>query len=189
MKIKKPKLRKFLYESEIEALIRVAETSFWPVRNKLLIIMTCHHAMRAGETINLKWEHIDFVNNHINVIRQKSGVTCFHPLAQGEKDLLLMLKDQQKFKSPFVFHTRLKYPFTSSGLNWLIKRWGVLAGIPVHTHTHMLRHSSATLLINKGVSLDIIKGWLGHRSIKSTEIYVHMDQKRFNNIFDGSIFA
>lgn len=186
---KKPKLRKFLYEAEISSLIEVTKNTGWPLRNELIVTLTCRHGLRAGETCNLQWSDIDFNNYTLDVKRQKSGVDCLHPLISSEIELLLRHKEGQKFKSPYVFHSTHKKQMTTDGLYWLITKWGRVANIDVHVHTHMLRHTSATTLINLGISLELIKGWMGHSSIKSTEIYTHLDQRRFKNIFEGSIFA
>jgi type 1 fimbriae regulatory protein FimB len=190
--IKKPKLRKFLYQHEVDKLIDIAKNKNkkWSVRNELLVRLTCKHGLRAGEACNLEWKHIDFDNRTMFVERQKGGVDCLHPLYLDEIELLSKLKIQCDFiKSPHVFLNKFGNKLSSDGLYWLITRWGNKADINVHVHTHMLRHSSGTILINLGVPIEVVSKWLGHTSIKSTEIYTHMDVKRFEKIFEGSIFA
>src|ERR1700729_1401485 len=184
---KKPKLRKFLYEHEIQSLVDVTKTTGWPVRNELLVFMTCRHGLRSGETCELQWKNVDFFNKTLDVKRQKGGVDFLHPLSSREIQLLMKLNDGQKIDSPYVFHSTHKKKMTTDGLYWLITKWGRVANIQVHVHTHMLRHTSATTLINKDVPAHVVQAWMGHKNIKSTMIYLHLDPRKFNGIFEGSI--
>jgi len=71
---------------------------------------------------------------------------------------------------------------TSRSIQRLVKKYAVLAGIPVFTTPHTLRHSMATDLLNQGVDLRTIQEFLGHRSITSTQIYTHVTNKRLRDI-------
>jgi len=55
-----------------------------------------------------------------------------------------------------------------------LRRWARQAGINRHVTPHMLRHTAATLLIEKGVDIRIVQRLLGHSSIATTEIYTHV---------------
>jgi integrase len=63
------------------------------------------------------------------------------------------------------------------------------AGIPYHPRlVHTLRHSFATMCINKGIPLAVVSRWLGHTSISTTMIYAHHDTResaRWSQFFDG----
>jgi type 1 fimbriae regulatory protein FimB/type 1 fimbriae regulatory protein FimE len=50
-------------------------------------------------------------------------------------------------------------------------------------HPHMLRHSTGYALVNKGIDIRIIQGYLGHRSISSTVRYTKLDSRRFAKLF------
>jgi site-specific recombinase XerD len=53
----------------------------------------------------------------------------------------------------------------------------------LEVHPHMLRHSTGFDLINKGVDIRVILGYLGHRSISSTVRYTKLDKRRFKGLF------
>lgn len=67
-------------------------------------------------------------------------------------------------------------------LERIVKKYTILAGVPIFTTPHTLRHSYATDLLNQGVDLRAIQEFLGHRSITSTQIYTHVTNKRLRDI-------
>ncbi|MAF43553.1 MAG: hypothetical protein CMI54_05220 [Parcubacteria group bacterium] len=71
---------------------------------------------------------------------------------------------------------------TSRSIERIVKKYAVLAGIPIFTTPHTLRHSMATDLLNQGVDLRTIQEFLGHRSITSTQIYTHVTNKRLRDV-------
>ena len=71
---------------------------------------------------------------------------------------------------------------TSRSIERIVKRYAVLAGVPIFTTPHTLRHSYATDLLTQGVDLRTIQEFLGHRSILTTQIYTHVTNKRLKDI-------
>ncbi len=63
-----------------------------------------------------------------------------------------------------------------------IKQFAILAGLPANTTPHVLRHSFATDLLNKGVDIRILQEFLGHRSITATQIYAHVTSKKLREV-------
>ena len=71
---------------------------------------------------------------------------------------------------------------TARSIQRIVKKYAILAGIPIFTTPHTLRHSYATDLLSQGVDLRTIQEFLGHRSITSTQIYTHVTNKRLRDI-------
>src|SRR3989338_278806 len=63
-----------------------------------------------------------------------------------------------------------------------LKKYIILAGLPITTTPHVLRHSFATDLLSQGVDLRIIQEFLGHKNILATQIYAHVTSKRLKDI-------
>lgn len=71
---------------------------------------------------------------------------------------------------------------TPRSVERIVKKYVILAGVPIFTTPHILRHSYATDLLTQGVDLRIIQEFLGHQSITSTQIYTHVTNKRLRDI-------
>ncbi len=71
---------------------------------------------------------------------------------------------------------------TSRSIERIVKKYAILAGVPIFTTPHTIRHSMATDLLTQGVDLRTIQEFLGHRSITSTQIYTHVTNKRLRDI-------
>jgi integrase/recombinase XerD len=64
----------------------------------------------------------------------------------------------------------------------LVKKYALLAGCPITTTPHVIRHSFATDLLNKGVDIRIVQEFLGHRNIATTQIYTHITKPQLKEI-------
>ena len=84
-----------------------------------------------------------------------------------------------------LFHAPLGAPMTDSAVRQLMgePQPPGRAGPPVRPH--MLRHATGTELAEAGVAIDVVQEILGHRSIESTRVYVHLSQRRLRDAMEG----
>lgn len=81
-----------------------------------------------------------------------------------------------------IFLTRLGRPFTRAGFFKIVKQRAAVAGLPPErVSPHVLRHSFASDLLQGGSDIRSIQEMLGHASIATTQIYTHVDEKRFQS--------
>ena len=96
------------------------------------------------------------------------------------------LETRQDKQKPLFIHYRAKMGsesrLTARSIERIVKKYAILAGVPIFTTPHILRHSMATDLLAQGVDLRTIQEFLGHRSITSTQIYTHVTSKRLRDI-------
>lgn len=71
---------------------------------------------------------------------------------------------------------------TCEAIERMVKRYAIIAGVPLFTTPHTLRHSMATDLLSQGVDLRSIQEFLGHQNIATTQIYTHVTNKRLRDI-------
>ena len=99
------------------------------------------------------------------------------------KKYLETRKDKEK---PLFIHYKSRRDaeprLTARSIERIVKKYAILAGVPVFTTPHTLRHSMATDLLTQGVDLRTIQEFLGHRSILTTQIYTHVTNKRLRDI-------
>ena len=64
--------------------------------------------------------------------------------------------------------------------------WAQRAGLPVHVHPHMLRHSFATHVLQSSGDLRAVQEMLGHASISTTQVYTHLDFQHLAKAYDAA---
>tara|TARA_R110000751_G_scaffold190184_4_gene296050 strand:+ start:1602 stop:2495 length:894 start_codon:yes stop_codon:yes gene_type:complete len=166
-------------ELEMEKVLSEIEYAddFEGVRDELLIHVLYVTGMRRAEVISLKMSDVDFANMTIKVLGKRNK----------ERLVPMLLETKEKFKVYLGFRKDLKeindgsYMFlTLSGnklyetlVYRLIKKYFREVSSKVKTSPHILRHTFATHLLNKGADLNAVKELLGHSSLASTQVYTH----------------
>ena len=92
---------------------------------------------------------------------------------------------KEKEKALFInYRSKIRAPrrLTPRSIEKIIKKYAILAGLPLTTTPHVMRHSFATDLLNQGVDLRTIQEFLGHKSIAATQIYAHVTSKQLRDI-------
>ena len=69
-------------------------------------------------------------------------------------------------------------PITWKAIRWLVNRYATLAKIPKNIHPHSLRHTFITHTLRKSGDLPAVQALAGHRSIQSTQVYLHTEEER-----------
>ncbi|MBL4771822.1 MAG: tyrosine-type recombinase/integrase, partial [Planctomycetes bacterium] len=118
----------------------------------------------------------------------KGDKTRIVPLGGPAREALTTWLEQGRRKqlagrtSPHVFIGRSQKPLTR-GTAWRIVRAAALkAGLKNHLSPHTLRHSFATHMIESGGDLRAVQEMLGHASIRTTEVYTHLDTEHVRSI-------
>jgi len=152
---KEPKDPEFLTLSEIKKLLAAEAPD--GVREPFLFC--CFTGLRFSDVRQLKWEHIE---KDIIVLRmEKTGEIVRVPLSENAKKFM-----PEKKAKGLVFKIGPLNTFTRK-----LKKWAAEAGIAKNLHSHMARHSFATLALEHGAELYTISKLLGHKSVETTQIY------------------
>lgn len=134
--------------------------------------------LRLGELVNLKWTNIDFNNNMITVGNSEDFITkskaarivpIFYQLIPS------LVKLKKVSSSDYVFCNQNNYHYNNDYVSKKFKAAVNASGLNKQIKFHTLRHSFASQLAQKGVSLYVIKELLGHGDISTTQIYAHLN--------------
>jgi integrase/recombinase XerD len=162
-------------------LTPLVSVGFASVRTKTMIDMAYNLGLRVSELVNLKIGDVDFEDGFVRVRRGKGGQDRLVPFGQSLKETILRYVEarirQPNATSPHLFLSARGKPLSRGTFWWLLKRWANRAGIKGRVSPHQLRHSFATHLLNGGAELRGIQAALGHRDIRQTQIYSHVDMR------------
>jgi integrase/recombinase XerD len=130
--------------------------------------------LRITECINLKLEDIDFINEIITVKSGKGNKDRNIPLNNRLKKILMeYLKNGRQNIGTDYFFASKSGSVTKQYANRILKQSVQTVGIQKTVSCHVLRHSMASNLVDRGVNIFNIQKLLGHSSIKTTAIYLH----------------
>jgi site-specific recombinase XerD len=149
-------------------------------RDRAVLAVLVYTGIRRAELLGLKLRDLDLEAGRLRVSPGKGGSWRFVPLvpeaAEAIRDWLELRPDCQ---TSHLFTTISRKPLGVHGLQDLFRRAVANAGIDRPGVTiHSLRHSFATMLLGAGCDLVSIQELLGHASLETTSIYLHVDQAK-----------
>lgn len=172
-----------LTEKEIELLLKQPNTKVKKGRRKLAILTLLYDAgLRIDELLSLKIHDLNFGNiKAITVQHGKGDKRREIPISDDTAKILsIYINDYSLTNSDYLFSNCKKEKLCSNAIRKIIKENIELAkkedsSFPSKVNPHKFRHSKATHLINKGVSVVEVKEFLGHADLSSTQIYITTD--------------
>jgi integrase/recombinase XerD len=186
------KLPDTLAIEEIDLLISVIDLSEpQGERNRTILETLYSCGLRVSELINLKISNLFFDEGFIQVIG-KGNKQRFVPInIHTQKFILLYINNIRthitisKGFEDYVFLNRRGKNLTRVMIFTIIKNLTVKAGIKKKISPHTFRHSFATHLLERGADLRAIQQMLGHESITTTEIYMHLDKSFLKQVMNS----
>jgi site-specific recombinase XerD len=134
------------------------------------------------EVRNIELKHLDFDRHLLHVVQSKGNKDRYVPLSEH------LIRGIRRF---IAVEQPVKYLFEGSGnpegkgfdgrysqkgVQWAVKTVARQAGIIKDVHSHTLRHTYATHLLEDGVNILVVQKLLGHANIESTMVYLHVCQ-------------
>lgn len=183
------KLPDTLSLTEIDALIAAIDlSSDSGERNRTIIETLYSCGLRVSELVTLKISDLFFDEGFIK-ITGKGNKQRFVPISPLTQKYIELYKNEvrshlsiQKGHEDTLFLNRRGKQLTRAMIFSIIKALAVQIGLKKSISPHTFRHSFATHLLENGADLRSIQLMLGHESITTTEIYVHLDRKHLRQV-------
>ncbi|UII76347.1 site-specific tyrosine recombinase XerD [Flagellimonas sp. HMM57] len=159
-------------------------------RNRAILETLYGCGLRVSELVNLKLSDLYFDEDFIKVTG-KGNKQRFVPISAINKKYINIYTNEirnhsniQKEHEDFLFLNRRGKQLTRAMIFTIIKRLAKEIGLEKNISPHTFRHSFATHLLENGADLRAIQQMLGHESITTTEIYVHVNRTHLVNVLN-----
>jgi len=173
IKIKRPrrpkKLPVVLSKEEVKSMIETTRN----LKHRAIFAVIYSAGLRISELISLRPSDIDSDRKQIRVLG-KGNKYRYTLLSENTLDLLRIYWRAYKPERYLFEGQKQGYPISSETIQVVFKHACKKAGIKKPASVHSLRHSFATHLLESGVNLKIIQSLLGHASLRTTSIYLHV---------------
>ena len=183
-------LPRFLALDQVDQLLEAPDTSK-PLggRDRAMLQLLYATGLRVSELVSVKRNHL---NMELGVVRTtgKGGKQRLVPVGKEalgavqsylENDRSRILKGKN---SEYLFVTARGSLLTRQAFWNLLRRYGLRAGISGKLSPHVVRHSFATHLLERGADLRSLQIMLGHADISTTQIYTHVLRERLRKVYD-----
>ena len=188
---KERRLPKFIKENDMKLIFDKSkfENNELDMRDLLILELLYGTGIRLSELINLKLRDYDKTKSQIKVLgkRNKERIIPLNKNVELQiiKYLNLRKKQNNSFSEFLITTSKLKksYPM----MIYRIVKENLSKVINSEQYNpHMLRHTFATHLINKGADINAVKDLLGHSSLSSTQIYTHVKLNKLIESYNQS---
>jgi integrase/recombinase XerC len=154
-------------------------------RNRLMIMLFYSTGIRLSELIGLKQPDIDFYKQTIKVLgkRNKERIIPITKELSAEIHSFIEMKASAQMNTEYLLLTQKGEQLYPKLVYNIVKKYlSVVTSIEKRS-PHVLRHTFATHLLNKGADLNAIKELLGHANLAATQVYTHNSIERLKNIY------
>jgi integrase/recombinase XerD len=183
-------LPRYLTPEQVEALLAAPDTSTsLGLRDRAILEVMYATGLRVSELVGLRQTDVQL---------EVGIVTCF---GKGRKERLVPLGRTARQwverylatvrgglcrdpSSPTLFLSQRGGRLSRMGLWLIVRRHAVRAGVERVLTPHVLRHSFATHLLERGADLRSLQAMLGHADISTTQIYTHITRERLRQVYD-----
>jgi integrase/recombinase XerD len=185
-------LPKFLSLDEVDRLLGQPDTSTpRGLRDKALLEVLYATGLRVSELVALRAGDLNLEEGYLTCVG-KGDKERMVPLGHEAAEWVRRYKRdgrpllvKGKPSSPWLFvNARGGTALSRVGFWKVLKEYGLKAGIARDISPHVLRHSFATHLLERGADLRMIQAMLGHADLSTTQIYTHVLEARLRTVYD-----
>ena len=157
-------------------------------RDLLILELLYGTGIRISELINIKISDINFAKKEIRVIgkRSKERIIPLHNNAIYQTKKYLQLAEKEGYENQYLLFTKKGDKIYPMLINRIVKKHLSTLIKSKKYNPHLLRHTFATHILNKGGDLNSIKDLLGHSSLAATQIYTHNSIEKLKETFNSS---
>jgi len=184
------KLPAFVRETEIDTLLDQIEYSdnFEGLRDKLILELLYGTGIRLAELIGLKDLDINTFQENIKVLGKRNKERVI-PIGKNLVQLIRRFIEKRQLEefeemTPYLLVTNTGQQLYPMFVYRVVQKYLQLVTTLSKKSPHVLRHTFATHLLNKGADLNAVKDLLGHTSLAATQVYTHNSMEKLKSVFE-----
>ncbi len=182
-----PKIVKSLPKTldyEVLAQILKPRSNTWiELRDVAMVEVIYSCGLRVSELVGLDFDDVDMDQGFLRVMG-KGSKARYTPLGESaQRAISGYLKTISNTNKALFINNRHDRVNVRTVQN-MIKKRSLAVGIKINVHPHMLRHAAATHFLQSSHDLRSVQEFLGHKSIKSTQVYTHLDFLELSKVYD-----
>ena len=185
-----PALPKFLSLDEVDRLIAQPDvTTPRGLRDRAMIELLYATGLRVSELVGIRAIDLHSDEHYLTCVGKGSKERIV-PLGAQASDWIASYQSSARRKllkgrtTARLFVNMRGGPLSRVGFWKILKQYGRAAGLPRTLSPHVLRHSFATHLLERGADLRAIQLMLGHADLSTTQIYTHVLEARLRTVYD-----
>jgi integrase/recombinase XerC len=178
------KLPKILDYEQIMLLLKPRSATGAELRDVAIIEVIYSCGLRVSELASLNVNAIDIKTGFLQVIGK--GAKMRHtPLGEAAQKAISNYLKKMNIRQGALFLNNKGQRISVRAIQLMLKKRALEVGIKVSVYPHMLRHAAATHFLQSSHDLRSVQIFLGHESIKSTQIYTHLDFLELSKVYDN----
>ena len=188
LSIQTPKIDRVLPKTidfdDLTNMMNLKTDHYSELRSVLMIELLYSCGLRVSELVGINIKDLD-VNEGFVRVMGKGGKARFSPIGGSAINVLeTYLTKRPESESDALFLNQKGLRISPRSVQNIVKKRALDVGVSINVHPHMLRHAAATHFLQSSHDLRTVQEFLGHKSIKSTQIYTHLDFLELSKVYD-----
>jgi integrase/recombinase XerC len=186
-------LPKFLGEEAVVKLLQAPPgTDHAACRDRAILETLYSAGLRVGELVRLDVRDVDLIAEVVKARgkgKKERLVPIGRPAVEAIEAYLAArraARDLVEMEPHALFLNRFGYRLTERSVARMLEKYLKLAGLPLSTSPHTLRHSFATHLLDRGADLRSVQELLGHENLVTTQIYTHVTTQHLKKAYNAA---
>lgn len=179
-------LPKFLSEEEMEKFIESpSDKKESGLRDRAILELLYSSGVRVSELVALNAEHVDLISQ-IAKVAGKGKKERLVPVGSKAVKAIKGYLDNRIKQTSALFLNKNGTRLSDRAVRTIVNKYIKQASINTEISPHVLRHSFATHLLNRGADLRSVQELLGHVNLSTTQIYTHVSTDRLKKVYDNA---